>query len=133
MRLQLQGARERADDARALTKQVVGKASVTEVWSSIKRASDQGELTDDVTSAIHEVVAFHAVSHRAYNPNSPVFLTPWLAILSEKDGIRIVRRPYGTSGAPMSSDVHSSFIGSGCGSTAWNGAGRVGCGMMDDD
>lgn len=129
----LQRARDKAAEAAALAEQTVRKASVTRAWNTIKRANSQGGLTPDVRSAIAEFVRYHLLARPATAPTQPILLSPWLEVLSERNGIRISRGPYGIGGGPAGSDAHPSFSCSNCGGSAWNGARCVGCGAMDDD
>lgn len=64
---------------------------------------------------------------------APLHLTPLLEVLAEKDGVRIVRGPYGVGWGPIVFDERSNFRCVTCGRVAWNGARCVVCGTMDDD
>lgn len=133
IQVELQIAREKAPKAAALAAARVSAQSAARAWNTLKRAHAAGTLDATISEAIREFAAFHAPKRVPEAVKAPMKLTPLIEVLSESNGIRIVRGPYGVGGGPTGPNVHSSFRCSTCGSTAWNGTRCVVCGEMSDD
>jgi 5-methylcytosine-specific restriction endonuclease McrA len=133
IQLDLQIASEKATKARELAQQLVSKQVASRAWNTIKRAAAEETLDDSVLAAIKEFSDFHALNKMADIIETPTRLTPLLEILSEKDGLRVVRGPYGVGDGPMIFDERSNFRCPTCGNVAWNGARCVACGELSDE
>jgi 5-methylcytosine-specific restriction endonuclease McrA len=133
VQLELRIAAEKAPKAAALAAEVVSSQRLTRSWNAIKRAAAGGYLGEDIHAAIIEFVRQTAARREPAAAARPMRLTPLIEVVSESNGIRLVRGPYGVGGGPVGQDVHGSFRCSACGHTAWNGARCVVCGQMDDD
>ena len=133
IQLDLQSASEKAPKARKLAQQLISKKVASRAWNTIKRAGAGGTLDDSVLAAIKEFADFHAANKMPEVIDTPTRLTPLLEILSEKDGLRLVRGPYGVGGGPMVFDERSNFRCPSCGNVAWNGARCVACGELSDE
>lgn len=130
----LQRAAERASRAAALERQTVTRRTVMKALNVLERASEAGELDDEVIAALQPLVTFQA-SHRSPDLSGEVIrLTPLYEVLSDDGGLRIIRGPYGVGGRPSGPHVHSSFDCPNCGAiAAWNGARCVICGALNDE
>ncbi|RKP43342.1 hypothetical protein [Trinickia fusca] len=127
----LQHTSAKADDARKLAKEIVSKRKIANALNVLERARDDGKLDDDVIETLKEFISRHRQPKLA---GKPILLTPFLEIITERDGIQLVRGPYGVGGRPAIRDTHSSFSCPNCGSiAAWNGARCVICGEMSDE
>lgn len=133
IQLELQIAREKADQAAALAASRVSAQTAARAWNTIKRAHAAGTLATAISEAIREFVAYHEPHRAPEADRSPIRLTPLIEVISEANGIRLVRGPYGVGGGPMGPDIHSSFRCPTCGSVAWNGGRCVVCGETSDD
>jgi len=133
IQLELQIAAEKAPHARELTEKVVSNRTLSKSWNAIKRAADAGGLGEDLQNEIREFVKFHEEERDAEITNEPILLSPLIEVISEANGIRLIKGPYGVGGGPVGPGVHGSFRCPGCGSTAWNGARCVVCGELSDD
>ncbi len=133
IQLELQIAEEKAPKAAALAAERVNAQKASKAWNTIKRAAAAGVLSESISADIMEFVSYHAPRREPEVASEPMQITPLIQVLSEKDGIRMVRGPYGVGGGPIGPYFHSSFYCSGCGSAAWNGVRCVVCGQMDDD
>ncbi|MBA2713181.1 MAG: HNH endonuclease [Rubrobacteraceae bacterium] len=133
IQIQLQIAEEKAPQVAALAIKRVSAQAASRAWNTIKRAAAVGHLSESIASDILEFASFHASRRASEVASEPMQLTPLIQVLSEKDGIRVLKGPYGVGGGPIGPSIHSSFYCSTCGSAAWNGARCVVCGQMDDD
>jgi 5-methylcytosine-specific restriction endonuclease McrA len=131
IQLHLQEASAKAEKAAQMATALVTNRRVESAWNVIERASEQGELSDDLRKAIEEFSLFHE-QHRAPEAVGQLLrLTPLIEVLAEADGIRIVKGPYGIGGGPIH-PYPSSRCGV-CGGAEWNGARCVLCGNLNDD
>jgi len=133
IQLELQIAREKAPQAAELAKKRIDAKSISRAWNTIKRADVSGELPSEIHDAIAEFVLFHTPVRAPDAVGAPIQLTPLVQVLSEKDGIRVVRGPYGVGSGPTGPFVDSRVSCPTCGHVAWNGARCVVCGEMSDD
>lgn len=133
IQLDLEIAGEKAEQAQELSERRVSNQQVAKSWNAIERAAASRALDEDLLTAISEFVAFHSTNRPAEAMGAPLHLTPLLEVLTEKDGVRIVRGPYGVGAGPIVFDERSNFRCVTCGHVAWNGARCVVCGTMDDD
>lgn len=133
IQLQLQTAEEKAPKAAKLAVELVNTQKAARAWSTVKRAYEAGDLSEQLSADILEFTSFHLPRREPEVAKAPIRLTPLIQVLSENDYIRVVRGPYGVGAGPIGPHVHSSFYCSRCGSAAWSGARCVVCGQMDDD
>jgi 5-methylcytosine-specific restriction endonuclease McrA len=133
IQIELQIAEEKAAKTAALAASRVSAQAASRAWNTIKRAHAAGDLSDTIQAAITEFAGFHAPHREADVAENPMQLTPLIQVLSEKDGIRLVKGPYGVGGGPIGPNIHSSFHCPTCGSVAWNGARCVVCGELSDE
>jgi 5-methylcytosine-specific restriction endonuclease McrA len=133
IQLELQIAASKASQAAELAESRVNAQSISKAWNTIKRAATAGDLGETIQAAIREFVSFHALKRQPEASGKPMQLTPGIQVLSEKDGIRVTKGPYGVGAGPVGPHVHSSFRCPTCGSVAWNGARCVVSGEMSDD
>jgi hypothetical protein len=133
IQLDLEIAAEKAAKTAALAASRVGAQAVARAWNTIKRAHAAGDLGEPIQAAIIEFAAYHVPHREPEVAEKPMQLTPLIQVLSEKDGIRLVRGPYGIGGGPIGPNIHSSFRCPTCGAVAWNGARCVVCGELSDE
>lgn len=134
IQLILQRAAERADKAKTLEVKTVSKREITKALSVLERAHEIGELDDELKTALQSLVTFQEDQRTPEMAGQTIRLTPLFEVLSEKDGWRIVRGPYGVGGRPVGPRVHNSFDCPNCGTvSAWNGVRCVICGEMNDE
>ena len=124
IQVHLQQAIARAADAQALTAETVSKRKIA-------NARDDGTLDDEVIQTLSEFLSQHRQPDLS---GQPILLTPLYEIITEQDGIQLVRGPYGVGGRPAIRNPDSSFSCPNCGSiAAWNGARCVICGELNDE
>lgn len=127
----LQKAATKAGAAEAIANETVSKRKIANALNVLERAKNDDKLEPEILQILGDFVS------RNRQPDlvdKPIRLTPLYEILSEKDGVQIVRGPYGVGGRPTGSNVDPSFSCPTCGANAaWNGARCVICGAMDDD
>jgi len=116
---ELKKAREKAPRAKELADKIVGDREVAKAWSVIERAAAAGTLTADVEKAAREFFTFSAPKREPELASQPLRLAPLIVVLSEKDGIRIARGPYGVGGGPIEASPQAS-CGS-CGHAVFKG------------
>lgn len=131
VQVHLQRAIAKAGNARALAAETVSERRIANALNVLERARDDGKLDDGVIQTLSEFIALHRTPDLS---GQPIRLTPLYEIITEQNGIRLVRGPYGVGGGPAIRDPNSSFSCPNCGSIAvWNGARCVICGEMNDE
>lgn len=133
IQLELEIAAEKAPHAEELAKKVVSNQAMSRAWNTIKRAADAGGLGENIQKEILEFSRFHEAEREKEVSQAPILLSPLIEVISEQNGIRLVKGPYGVGGGPIGPDAHSSFRCPSCGHSAWNGAKCVVCGEMSED
>ena len=129
--LQLQKTAAKAPEVAAIAAETISERKTWNALNVLERAEVDGNLDDETIEILASLIARHRPVELA---NQPILLTPLYEVLSEKDGMRIVRGPYGVGVRPVSTSAHSSFNCPNCGAIgAWNGARCVICGTLDDD
>lgn len=119
VQLCLQTARKKAPSAEQLAKKTVSNQAQSRAWNTIQRAAESGELNDQVRAAIDKFTTYHSLARQPEVTGRPLLLTPLLEVISERDGIRIVKGPHGYGGGPIGPNIHSSFRCPHCGNAAW--------------
>ncbi|BBU69335.1 HNH endonuclease [Fluviibacter phosphoraccumulans] len=131
IQVHLQQAIAKAADAQALTAETVSKRKIANALNVLERARDDGTLDDEVIQTLSEFLSQHRQPDLS---GQPILLTPLYEIITEQDGIQLVRGPYGVGGRPAIRNPDSSFSCPNCGSiAAWNGARCVICGELNDE
>lgn len=134
VQLHLQRAAERAEKARVLENRTVSKKELADALNRLQRASEAGELDEDLKRALIPLAAFQEEQRSPEMAGKAIRLSPLLELLSQKDGWQMVRGPFGVGGGPVGPHVDSSFTCVNCGTrSAWNGARCVACGDMNDE
>lgn len=131
VQVHLQRAIARAADAQALAEETVSERKIANALNVLERARDDGKLDDEVIQTLSEFISRHRQPDLS---GQPIRLTPLYEIITEHNGIQLVRGPYGVGGRPAIRDPHFSFSCPNCGSiAAWNGARCVICGEMSEE
>ncbi len=133
IQVELQIAAEKADKAAALASETVSTQKVSRALNTLRRAFEAGGSTDILIEMLQPLLDFHTSKREPELANTPVRLSPLIEVISEANGLRIVRGPYGTGGGPIGPNIDGSFYCPTCGHVAWNGARCVVCGEMSDD
>lgn len=132
VQLDLEIAAEKAPVARALEKTVVSKQSFSRAWNTILRAVRDHALSPVQLKDIEEFGRFHAQQRSPAMATEPMQFAPFIQVLSEQHGLRVVKGPYGVGAGPSVSNVSDAMRCS-CGSPYFMGARCVICSQMDDD
>lgn len=131
MQVQLQCAIAKAPVAKELAAETVSQRKIANALNVLERAQDDGKLDAETIQTLGEFISQH---READLEGKPILLTPLYEILSEQNGVQIVRGPYGVGGRPAMAHPDASFSCPNCGSiAAWNGARCVICGEISDD
>lgn len=131
IQVHLQSATEKALVAQELAAKTISDRKIANALNVLERARDDGKLNDKIIQTLGEFISRHRQPDLT---GQPILLTPRYEILSEQNGVQIVRGPYGVGGRPAIRDPHASFSCPNCGSiAAWNGARCVICGEMSDE
>lgn len=134
IQMAIQRAAERASKAESLERQTVSRKAVMKALNFLERASEAGELDDEVKAALQPLAAFQADNRSPDLSGEVIRLTPLYEVLSDNGGLQMIRGPYGVGGRPSGPHVHSSFDCPNCGAiAAWNGARCVICGELNDE
>lgn len=131
VQVHLQRAIAKAADAKALAEETVSERRIANALNVLERAQDDGRLDDEVIQTLSRFISVHRPPALS---GQPIRLSPLYEIITEQNGMQLVRGPYGIGGRPAIRDPHSSFSCPNCGSiAAWNGARCVICGEMNDE
>ncbi len=131
IQVHLQHAIEKAPIAQKLANETVSKRKISNALNILERAQDDGRLDNETVQIISKFISQHRQPDLT---GQPIRLTSLYEILSEQNGVQIVRGSYGIGGRPASQKPDSSFSCPTCGSiAAWNGARCVICGEMSDE
>lgn len=133
IQFQLDEAKRKAPRAIELVKKSISRQLVSRHWNTLLRASQAGEVPEDIQAAIIELAGELQAAREPAVRAEPLWITPLLQVITEDNRIRILRGPYGVGVSPANLDnAHSSWRCV-CGNSAWNGSLCVACGNMDDD
>lgn len=131
IQVHLQRAIAKASAAKELAAETVSQRKIANALNVLERAQDDGKLDAETIQTLGEFISQNRQPDRE---GKPILLTPLYEILSEQNGIQIVRGRYGVGGRPAMAHPDASFSCPNCGSiAAWNGARCVICGEMSDE
>ncbi len=126
----LQHAATKAGKAAQLERETITTQKLSRALNMLERAKETEELESEL---IELLVAFHEKNRTPEVLGDPIRLTPLYEVLSEENGIRVVRGPHGVGGGPVNPNSQGGFVCPTCGHSAWNGTHCVICGEMSDD
>jgi 5-methylcytosine-specific restriction endonuclease McrA len=130
----LKKAAEKASKAQAIAEKAVSEKNVQKALNTLERAMNNDVLSGkEIKSQLTALFKFQATYRSPEMVGKPVLVGPGLELLADKDGIRVVRGPYGIGGGPSMAHVSPAMQCPSCGSPYFNGARCVSCGVMDDD
>ncbi len=130
----LQQASAKSDQAKALSEKTVSKRRITNALNVLKMADEAGELSEEVKQELQPLIEYQIQERLPELQDHPIQLMPLYEVISEANGIKIVKGRFGVGARPTGTNVHSSFNCPGCGTSgAWSGARCVVCGEMSDD
>ncbi len=127
----LQRARAKAPTAKQLAEETVSQRKIANALNVLERAQADGWLD---SKTIHTLGEFISRNRQPELTGKPILLTPLYEIVSEQNGVQVVRGPYGVGGRPAMQNPDPSFSCPNCGPrAAWNGSRCVICGEMSDE
>lgn len=127
-------AAERASKAQAIAEKAVSEQNVQKALNTLERAINSDALFgEEIKAQLSALFRFQTTYRAPEMLGKPVLIGLGLELLAEKDGIRIVRGPYGVGGGPATTRVPPAMRCPGCGFPYFNGARCVLCGLLDDD
>ncbi|ELX10187.1 restriction endonuclease [Janthinobacterium sp. HH01] len=130
----LKRAAEKASKAQAIAEKAVSEQNVQKALNTLERAMTIDALAgEEIKAQLTELFRFQTIYRTPEMVGKPILVSPGLELLADKDGIRIVRGPYGVGGGPSTNQFSPAMRCPGCGSPYFNGARCVLCGLMDDD
>lgn len=109
IQLALQRAADRAGKASIIEQRTISKKEIAKALNVLERANEAGELDSEIKASLEPLAAFQEEQRAPELVGQPIRLTPLYEILSEKDGLRLVRGPYGVGGRPTGQHIHGSF------------------------
>ncbi len=131
IQVHLQRAIAKAPAAKDLAAETVSQRKIANALNVLECAQDDGKLDAKIIQTLGEFISKH---RQPDLKGKPIRLTPLYEILSEQNGVQIVRGPYGVGGRPAMAHSAPSFSCPNCGSiAAWSGARCVICGEMSDE
>ena len=143
VQLLLQKVAKKAAKAEQVASETLSNRKISRLLNDLVRANDSGQLDETAKETLRRLFApkedlrtlLEFVEHRREPAlvGAVLRLGPQLEVLHERDGLRIIKGPYGIGTRPIARDLHPSFACPRCGPTAWEEARCVGCGTMDDD
>jgi 5-methylcytosine-specific restriction endonuclease McrA len=130
----LRKASEKAPKAQAIAEKAVSEQNVQKALNTLERAIHNDALFgEEIKTQLAALLRFQSIYRAPEMVGKPLLVGPGLELLADKDGIRIVRGPYGVGGGPSTNHVSPAMQCPGCGFAYFNGARCVSCGLMDDD
>ena len=130
----LQNAKSKADKAKSLAEKTVSKTLISRALNTLSRAKESCDLTPEDLEQLQPLVEYHSQERNLDLRGTPIKLTALYEVISESNGIKTIKGPYGIGARPSRNNVDGSFNCPNCGiAWAWHGARCVICGMMDDD
>jgi len=130
----LQQAAEKSGKAQELAEKTVTRRQVMRALNVLKQANEAGELGDEIIQELQPLIEYQVEERVPNLQGESIKLAPLYEVLSEHNGMKIIKGPYGIGARPSGENVHSSFNCPVCGSSgAWSGARCVVCGEMSDD
>jgi hypothetical protein len=134
IQLVLQQAAAKSEQAKALSEKTVSKRRITNALNVLKMADEAGELSEELKQELQPLIEYQIQERLPELQDQPIQLMPLYEVVSEANGIKIVKGRFGVGARPAGNNVHSSFNCPGCGTSgAWSGARCVVCGEMSDD
>ena len=133
VQLDLEIAAEKADDVHRLAENKVSQRAAARAVTVIQRLTQDGRLDEVLLAQLKDLISLHEPVRTPERRGEAIRLAPNFEILSEKDGVRLVRGPYGVGAGPIVFDERSNFRCPTCGNVAWSGPRCVVCGAMDDE
>jgi 5-methylcytosine-specific restriction endonuclease McrA len=131
VKIVLQKAAAKASAAEKLASKTVSDRKIANALNDLERAHEDGKLDNETIQVLGNFVFRNRQPDLA---GQPIRLTPLYEVLSEENGIQIIRGPYGVGGRSAAANAHSSFGCPNCGSiAAWNGPRCVICGGINDE
>ena len=94
IQVHLQRAIAKASAATELAAETVSQRKIANALSVLERALDDGKLDAEIIQTLGEFISQH---RQPDLEGKPILLTPLYQILSEQNGVQIVRGPYGLS------------------------------------
>ena len=132
IQLLLERAAECADTAAKIAAETVSRRSISLAIGKLNRAVEEGSLSGEQVAGLAPVIDYVLSRRPPEMIGKPLLLTPLVAILGEREGVRVIRGPFGVGTIPMGS-LSSAALCPSCGSIgAWNGVRCVACGEVDD-
>lgn len=118
-----------------LIAETYSKQRISRAITILRVAIEGGYVTPQQLEGLQPIIETSLRLMRSRRPSGPktVRLTPWLEVVSESGGYRVVKGPYGFAAQPKEAVGQDSLRCPACGSDAgFNGAICIFCGSMDD-
>ncbi len=131
IQLLLQKLRLKAKDAERSCAELVSNQAISKALAVLELAHSGGRLTPPMEAEIQALAAPLIKPRLPELQAAPLRMAPFLEIISESNGVRLVRGPYGVGASPI--NPTGNFKCGTCGHSGWNGARCVFCGNCDDD
>jgi hypothetical protein len=130
---QLQIAAEHAPEVAEFALSTVSKQRISKALTVIQIARTAGDLSPEDLEILRVFAIEHVALRTPPDAEKPIFLMPLLELVSEQNGVRFLRGPYGVGAAPSTLHADASWRCGVCGLSAWNGNRCVACGNQWDD
>jgi hypothetical protein len=131
LQVNLQKAAAKAERVAAVAARSVSEKKIFNALNVLERAHVDGQLDAETVETLASFVSAQRSPEMA---KEPVRISPLYEVLSDTNGLQLVRGPFGIGGRPSTRSAHSSFGCPNCGeAAAWNGARCVICGQLSED
>lgn len=131
IQVQLQRAAAKAEQVASVADKSASDRKIANALNVLEQAHAEGRLDAEILGTL---AAFVVDQRPAEHASEPVRLTPLYEVLSDINGVQVVRGPYGIGGRPSTPSSDPSFACPNCGTiAAWNGARCVICGQLIED
>jgi hypothetical protein len=134
VQLHLQFAADHAPKVSELIEKQINWRELEKAVATVQRAVEQGLITKDMIPDVAVVLEVQRPYRAPEKQNQPVRLAPELEVLSDRNGLQVVRGPYGVGGRSTVPGRDPSWDCPNCGAAAaWSGARCIMCGMLSDE
>lgn len=133
IQLLLQNTRIKANEAKRFEQKTISNKNVSKALAILQQAFKDKEWSKRIIGTLSPLLELHEDERNTEMEGRPIKISAHLELISDTNGIRMVKGPYGTGGSPSGKILNPGFECSHCGQVAWSGARCVNCGYWDHD
>ena len=129
--LNLHYASAKANKVAVFVAKTVSDRKIANALNVLEQAGSDGQLDLETLATLGELLAVHRAPEQI---GEPIRLTPLYEVLSDANGLQVIRGPHGIGTRPSTLSADSNLACPVCGTNAaWSGARCVICGELIED